>query len=663
MSKAAQKHRELVAEIRKLDRAYYEEAQPLVSDQEYDRLYRELLDLEAAHPELSTADSPSQRVGGAPLPHFTAVAHALPMQSLDNTYSATELEAFVDRIQKELPEEKLDFVIEPKIDGLAVSIRYEKGKFVQGLTRGDGQKGDDITANLRTIRTLPLEIKNHAPVLEIRGEVYYPSAAFEKLNRQREAAGEATFANPRNAAAGTLKQLDSRLVAKRPLAIVLYGPGELQGVKCATQEEWLKLIKDAGLPVPEKFWIAATKAKLLSAVEELNTARKKFPYATDGAVVKLNEWRLRNALGATSKAPRWAIAYKYSAEKAVTTLEDVTFQVGRTGVITPVAELKPVLLAGTTVKRATLHNFEEITRKDIRIGDHVTVEKAGEVIPAVLGAVLAARTDKVKAIEPPKKCPACKTELGWDGIFLRCPNPSCPAQTQRRIQHFAQRGAMDIEGMGESLVEQLVEAKLTKDPADLYDLTLAQLSGLERMAEKSAQNVLDGIEASKTADLWRLIFGIGILHVGAGAARALANHFGSLAAIEKASEEDLFAVRDIGEVVAKSIVTWFGRKENQELLDRLRKAGVNTKALQSAAPTAAAPKIAGKTFVLTGTLEKPRDEVKEWIIARGGKVSGSVSKKTDFVVAGENAGSKLDDAQHLNITILNERQLAGLAEG
>jgi DNA ligase (NAD+) len=661
MSQAARKHRELIEQIRKLDQAYYAEAQPLVSDEAYDRLYRELLDLEAAHPELPTADSPSRRVGGAPLPHFTSVAHAIPMQSLDNTYSATELEAFVDRIQKELPNEKLGFVIEPKIDGVAVSVRYEKGRFVQGLTRGDGQRGDDITANLRTIKQLPLEIKNHAPVLEVRGEVYYPRAAFDKLNRQREAAGEATFANPRNAAAGTLKQLDSRLVAKRPLAIVLYGPGELRGVECATQVEWLHLIKKAGLPVPEKFWTAETKAKLLAAVEELDLARKNFSYATDGAVVKLDEWRLRNALGATSKAPRWAIAYKYSAEKAVTTLEGVTFQVGRTGVITPVAELKPVLLAGTTVARATLHNFEEIKRKDIRLGDHVTVEKAGEVIPAVLGAVIEARTGREKAIAPPRECPACKTELGWDGIFLRCPNPSCPAQTQRRIQHFAQRGAMDIDGMGESLVEQLVEAKLAKDPADLYQLTLEQLSELERMAEKSARNVLDGIESSKKADLWRLIFGLGILHVGAGAARALAGHFGTLEEIEKAGVEELCQVRDIGEVVAKSIVTWFAQEENRKLLRRLREAGVNTQAHQTVARTGST-RLAGKTFVLTGTLSEPRENIKERIIAAGGKVSSSVSKKTDYVVAGENAGSKLDDAQRLGVKILNERQLAELAE-
>jgi DNA ligase (NAD+) len=661
-SKATKRHKELADKIRQLDRAYYQEAQPLVSDQEYDRLYHELLALELAFPILRTSDSPSQRVGGEPLAHFQSVAHALPMQSLDNTYSAEDLEGFVDRIQKSLEGERLGFVIEPKIDGVAVSIRYEHGKFVQGLTRGDGQKGDDISANLRTIKNFPLEIKSKAEVLEVRGEVYYPSAAFEKLNRQREAAGEATFANPRNAAAGTLKQLDSRLVAKRPLAIVLYGPGELRGVTCATQRDWLELIAKAGLPVPEWHHYCETKADLLKAIETLDTARRKFAYATDGAVVKLDSWRLRGSLGATSKAPRWAIAYKYSAEKAVTTLEDVTFQVGRTGTITPVAELKPVLLAGTTVKRATLHNFEEIKRKDIRIGDHVTIEKAGEIIPAVLGAVTDVRTGKEKEIVPPEKCPVCETVLGFEGIFLRCPNPSCPAQTQRRIHHFAQRGAMDIDGMGESLVEQLVNASLAKDPADLYQLTLEQLSGLERMAEKSAQNVLEGIAASKKADLWRLIFGLGILHVGAGSARALASHFGSLDALEKASEKELCDVRDVGPVVAGSLVAWFGREENRELLRRLRDAGINTTAQQVTARVTGTP-VEGQTFVITGTLSKPRDEFKERIIALGGKVSGSVSKKTNYLLAGENAGSKLDDAQRLGVTVLTEEQFEELAKG
>jgi DNA ligase (NAD+) len=658
----SKRHRALTAEIRRLDEAYYQKDAPLVSDQEYDRLYRELLDLETAHPELRTAESPSQRVGGEPLPHFTTVAHAVPMQSLDNTYSATELEHFYDRVQKALEGQELSFVIEPKIDGLAVSLRYEHGKLVQGLTRGDGRKGDDITANLRTIRTLPLEIACDAEVLEVRGEVYYPSAAFAKLNRQREAAGEALFANPRNAAAGTLKQLDSRLVAKRPLAIVLYGPGELRGVDCATQSDFLKLVKKLGLPAPEKTWFGRTKADLLDAVEKMDATRRGFAYATDGAVIKLDSWRLRAALGATSKAPRWAIAYKYSAEKAVTTLEGVSFQVGRTGAITPVAELAPVLLAGTTVKRATLHNFEEIKRKDIRIGDHVTVEKAGEVIPAVLGVVLDARTAAVKEIKPPHECPACQHALVWDGIFLRCPNKACPAQTQRKLQHFAQRGAMDIDSMGESLVEQLVAANLVRDPTDFYHLTLEQLSGLERMAEKSAQNVLAGIEASKQQDLWRLIFGLGILHVGAGSARALAGHFGSLDRIARAGAEELQSVRDVGDVVAESVVTWFGAEENRRLVERLRAAGVNLTSQQQAAATGGAD-FTGKIFVLTGTLTEPRDVVADRIRAAGGKVASSVSKKTSYVIAGEHAGSKLEDAQRLGVAVLSEADFAKLAQG
>ena len=660
-SSAAQRHRELVAHIRELDRAYYTEAAPLVSDLEYDGLYRELLDLEQAHPNLKTADSPSQRVGGAPLPHFNSKAHALPMQSLDNTYSAAELEAFVDRLQRNLEGEKLGFVIEPKIDGVAVSVRYEKGRLVQGLTRGDGQTGDDITANLRTIRTLPLEIKLKAEVVEVRGEVYYPRAAFDNLNRQRETAGEALFANPRNAAAGTLKQLDSSLVARRPLAIVLYGPGELRGLACASQREWLKLIAQAGLPTPEKTWFCVSKRELLEAVEELDLRRRNFSYATDGAVVKLDNWKLRAALGSTSKAPRWAIAYKYSAEKAVTLLENVTFQVGRTGAITPVAELKPVLLAGTTVARATLHNFEEIKRKDIRLGDHVNIEKAGEIIPAVLGAVLEARTGQEREIIPPENCPACATDLVWDGIFLRCPNASCPAQTQRRLQHFAQRGAMDIEGMGESLIEQLVASKSVEDPGDIYRLTLEDLAGLDRMAEKSARNVLEGLEASKKADLWRLIFGLGILHVGAGAARALARHFGSLDRLADASADELRSIHDIGDVMAQSVVDWFATEDNRNLLRRLREAGLNFTAQKSAIP-AGGTQLAGKTFVITGTLSEPREEIAERIRAAGGKVSTSVSKKTDYLIAGENAGSKLETAQRLKVPVLDESEFAKLAE-
>jgi DNA ligase (NAD+) len=659
-SKAAREHGRLVRRIRELDRAYYEEAAPLVSDQEYDALYRELLDLEKEHPELVTADSPSQRVGDAPLAHFTSVAHAQPMQSLDNTYSAEELVAFYERIQRQLEGEKLVFVVEPKIDGVAVSVRYEHGRMVQGLTRGDGERGDDITVNLRTIRSLPLTIDTKVEVVEVRGEVYYPRHAFENLNRQRETAGEPTFANPRNAAAGTLKQLDSRLVAKRPLAIVLYGPGELRGLDCGSQQEWLHWIKKAGLPAPPWSQVAHTAADLLAAVEALDAARHDLEFATDGAVIKLDAWRLRQALGSTSKAPRWAIAYKYSAEKAVTTLEGVTFQVGRTGTITPVAELRPVPLAGSTVARATLHNFEEIKRKDIRLGDQVTVEKAGEVIPAVLGAVISARTGKEKAIEPPETCPDCGTRTVWDGLFLRCPNPACGGQKQRRLQHFAQRGAMDIEGMGESLVEQLVMAGLVNDPADLYTLTEEQLAGLERMAEKSARNVMAGIEASRRRELWRLLFGLGILHVGAGGARALADHFGSLEKLAAATPEELQQVDDVGEVMAASVAAWFADPHHQRLLERLHAGGVRPVAPERVEPARAV--LAGKTLVLTGTLTVPRDEMAAQIRRLGGKVASSVSKKTSYVIAGENAGSKLEDAKRLGVEILDEEAWRKLAQ-
>ena len=422
-------------------------------------------------------------------------------------------------------------------------------------------------------------------------------------------------------------------------------------------------MKKLGLPAPEKTWFCRDKASLLKAIEELDTERRGFSYATDGAVVKLDSWRLRAALGATSKAPALGPSPINTAQrKAVTTVEDVSFQVGRTGVITPVAELKPVLLAGTVVKRATLHNFEEIKRKDIHLGDHVTVEKAGEVIPAVLGVVLEARTKAVKEIEPPAKCPACEDKLVWDGIFLRCPNRACPAQTQRKLGHFAARGAMDLDSMGESLIEQLVEADLVTDPADFYSLTLEQLSGLERMAEKSAQNVLAGIEASKKQDLWRLIFGLGILHVGAGGARALASHFHTLDNIAAAGAEQLQEVRDVGDIMAESIVTWFGSEENQELIERLRQAGLNFDAQQVAAP-AGTVSLEGQIFVLTGTLSEPRDVIADRIRAAGGKVASSVSKKTGYVVAGEHAGSKLEDAQRLGVKVLDEAGLAKLMAG
>jgi DNA ligase (NAD+) len=659
-SEAVKLHNELLKKIRKWDEEYYQKAQPTVTDREYDERLAELIELEKQFPDLATPDSPSQRVGGAPLEGFEQVAHAVPMQSLDNTYSSGELEAFVDRVLKGLPSNaNADFTVEPKVDGVAVSLRYENGKFVRGCTRGDGVTGDDITANLRTIRALPLQLPRPIPVLEVRGEVYFPKAGFARLNAQQQAAGLPLFANPRNTAAGTLRQLDSKLVAKRALSIVLYGAGEMEGVECADQMTFFKLLKELGFPIPEKVWLCRDKAQLTRAIEELETLRSRFAYDTDGAVVKLNSWPLRERLGSTAKAPRWAIAYKYAAAQAVTRLRDVTFQVGRTGVITPVAELEPVLLAGSTISRATLHNFDEIKRKDIRIGDSVVIEKAGEVIPAVVEVVTRERTGREKKIEPPQECPACGKKPQWEGIFLRCSNPHCAAQRRKRIQHFAHRGAMDIEGLGEALVEQLVDKELVEDIADIYDLKLEQLLELERMGEKSAANLLEAIQKSKQQDLWRLIFGLGILHIGEGAARELARHFGSIDKLAKATQEELEEIPEIGEVMARSLIEYFADETNVKRLERLRRAGLNFKAPEK--KTVAVSAITGKTFVITGSLSRPRDEIADFIREHGGKVAGSVSKKTDYLVVGEDAGSKLEQAKKLGVAILSENDLVGLA--
>ncbi|MDE1170976.1 MAG: NAD-dependent DNA ligase LigA [Verrucomicrobium sp.] len=661
------RHHTLAARIRELDRAYYLEAAPLVPDQEYDALYRELLDLEAAHPELATPDSPSQRVGGAPLPEFASVRHALPMLSLDNTYSEEEVRTFVERVGKNLREIPHTFTVEPKIDGVAVSLRYEKGRFVQGATRGDGQTGDDITANLRTLRNLPLSLegKGLPEILEVRGEVYFPTAAFAALNRQREAAGEPLFANPRNAAAGSLKQLDPRVVAKRGLAIVLYGPGHCEGLECASQVEWMEKLKSWHLPIPGWHPQCADAEALVAAIGELDRLRResRFPYELDGAVIKLNEWPLRERLGLTSKAPRWAMAYKYGAERARTRLNAVTFQVGRTGTITPVAELEPVPLAGSTVARATLHNFDEVERKQIRIGDAVWIEKAGEVIPAVVEVDLAARTGAERKIEPPAECPGCAAPLSWDGIFLRCVNPACPAQLKRRLLHFAQRSAMDIERVGEVLGGQLIDRGLVRDPADLYALTLDQLLTLERMAEKSAQNVLDGIEASRRRPLGRFLFALGILHVGVTAGQELAAHFGSLDALAAAEKEEIEAVPNVGAIMAESIHAWFRDEGNRELLRRFAERGVDPQPPEK--PAAGGP-LEGKTFVITGTLSASRESFVEKIRAAGGKVASSVSKLTDYVLSGESGAakpsSKLTQAKKHGVAVIGEEEFQQLLQ-
>ena len=676
LNEARARHAQLADQIRKHDHAYYVLAQPTVSDQEYDRLYHELLDLEAKFPELVTPDSPSQRVSGKPLKEFKPVQHLVPMTSLDNTYSQEELGEFVNRVKRLLPGEKLDWLVEPKIDGVAINLRYDDGIFTCGATRGDGTTGDDITPNLKTIRSIPIRLhasggfKRPPGLVEIRGEVYLTKKGFAKLNAEREAAGEETFANPRNAAAGSLKQLDPKLVAKRPLDIVLYGVGKVEAASAApeTQAELLAWIKSLGFKTPENTWHCRSVEELVAAIEALDQLRRKLPYETDGAVIKLNSFEQRERVGFTSKAPRWAIAYKYAPEQAQTLLKAITVQVGRTGALTPVAELEPVFLAGSTISRATLHNQDYISQKDIRVGDTVTIEKAGEVIPAVVDVVTAKRRGGAVPFHFPQTCPECGSKVsrapgladGDEGVVWRCVNPDCPAQVRGRLEHWCSRGAMDIEGGGEVLVRQLVASGLARDVADLYSLTLDEVAGLERMGEKSAQNFLAGVAASRTRDMWRVLYGLGILHVGAGVAKALGRGFPGLEDVFAAGTDQLMHCEDIGEVIANSIVQWHGEPRNRKLLERLKKTEVNfTSALYQ--PQAKAGPLAGKTFVLTGTLPHlKREEAGAKIEAAGGKVSGSVSKKTDYVVAGQEAGSKLDKAQKLGVKIIDEAELLRL---
>jgi len=672
---AKKRHIDLAEEIRSHDRAYYVEARPVISDQEYDRLYRELVDLETEFPDLRTPDSPTQRVGGAPLTGFQQVQHLRPMMSLDNTYSQEEVRQFIARAQKLLPNEELAWTVEPKIDGVAVNLRYERGVFTVGATRGDGTFGDDITVNLKTIRSIPLKL--HSPksaslpsVLEVRGEVYLQLPGFKKLNEERVANEEEPFANPRNAAAGSLKQLDPKLVSKRPLDMIIYNAGHIEGADVPeTQVAFIDWLKVLGFKTPDKMWLCRSEDEVLNAIEELDKLRRKFEYETDGAVIKLNAIALREKLGATAKAPRWAFAYKYAAEQAETKLKAITIQVGRTGALTPVAELEPVHLAGTVVKRATLHNEDDMRRKDIRLGDTVIIEKAGEIIPAVVQVVTAKRTGDEKEFYFPKTCPECGSKVSRGKadetsveaqVVWRCPNPDCPAQVRGRVEHWCARGAMDIEGGGEALVAQLVQRGLVRDVAELYQLTEGDLLQLERMGEKSARNFLEAIEASKSRDLWRLLFGLGILHVGAGVAKALARNFKTLDDLARASFDQLNAVEDIGDVIARSVAQWFKDSHNRKLIERLRDAGLNFKSslYQQSAATGA---FAGKTFVLTGTLPTmTREEATAKIESLGGKVSSSVSKKTDYVLAGEDTGSKLEKAQKLGVRIIDEKAFVKL---
>lgn len=630
---------------------------PEISDKQFDELLRDLQDIEKLFPDLVTEDSPTQRVGGAPIEGFKQIRHTVPMMSLDNTYSEEELTAFFARLQKGLGREKIDCIIEPKVDGVAISIRYENGVFKHGVTRGDGQTGDDVTHNLKTIKRLPLRLPKDGPqTFEVRGEVFMTRANFDKLNKEREEAGEALFANPRNTTAGTLKQLDPRMVEKRPLDIVFYGLADAGGIELQSLQDVHALLKKAGLRGADHLWHADSAEGLLTAIRELDEKRKSLPYETDGAVIKVNSFADQRELGFTSKAPRWAIAYKYQAEQAETKILAVDIQVGRTGALTPVARLEPVFVSGSTVGNATLHNYEEIERKDIRVGDTVIIEKAGEIIPAVVSVKKELRQGTETAVPVPTHCPICGTAVRKDEeqVVIRCPNPHCPEVVKRRMEHFVSRGAMDIAGLGESVVAQLVDLKLVQDVADIYGLNELLLARLERVGTKSIDNYLKAIEASKQQDPWRLVFGLGILHVGAGGARKLLEHFGGIDAIANATVEELTQCPDMGAIVAPSIHAWFHDEENLKLLGRLREAGLN---FVQKAVEAASDKLNGTTWVITGTLSQDRETIADVIRANGGKVSGSVSGKTTYLLAGEDAGSKLEKAKKLGVKTLTEAEL------
>jgi DNA ligase (NAD+) len=659
---AAERASLLRTEIERHNALYYQHAAPEITDKEFDALLRELQDIEKAHPELITPDSPTQRVGGAPLEGFSQIAHTVPMMSLDNTYSEEELREFYVRLQKGLNKESILCTVEPKVDGVAVSVRYENGVLKHAVTRGDGRVGDDITQNLKTIRSLPLRLPKIVPqTFEVRGEVYMDRAGFDTLNREREEAGEPLYANPRNTTAGSLKQLDPKEVAKRPLSVLFYGLGDAGDAALSSQTDIMKLLADCGLPrAKEDFiWRCESADELISAIREMDVKRKTLPYETDGAVIKVDSFKEQQDLGSTSKAPRWAIAYKYAAEQAETKLLAVDIQVGRTGALTPVARLEPVFLSGSTVSNATLHNFEEIERKDIRVGDFVIIEKAGEIIPAVVSVSKDKRTGAEVVVPVPTQCPVCGSGVVKDKgqVAIRCSNPDCSEQVKRRLEHFTARGAMDIRGLGEQMVAQLVDAKLADDPADFYDLNELMLAKLERQGAKSIDNLLKGIQESKQQPPWRLVFGLGILHVGASSARSVMDHFGSIDDLAKAEIVDLLKVQDIGDIVAQSIHAWFRDERNVRLLNRLRSAGLlfsNPKIEQ------ASDKLVGTTWVITGTLSQGREEIADIIRANGGKVSSSVSAKTSYLLAGEEAGSKLEKATKLKVKVLSEAEFRAM---
>ncbi|UCH49534.1 MAG: NAD-dependent DNA ligase LigA [Betaproteobacteria bacterium] len=663
VSKRAEQLRE---QINQANYAYYALDAPQISDAEYDRLFRELQQLESDYPALVTDDSPTQRVGSAPLSGFETVQHATPMLSLNNAFDEEEIIAFDRRIKEALGEsDEIEYAVEPKFDGLAVSLSYDSGALVLGATRGDGYAGEDVTTNLRTIRAIPLRLPKGAPnTLEVRGEVLMLRRDFEKLNEEQAARGEKVFANPRNAAAGSLRQLDSRITATRHLAFFAYGIGTASGGRVPedAHSRQLDYLQSMLFPVANQRDVVHGVDGLLEYYQGIGEQRSSLPYDIDGVVYKLNSLRAQRELGFVSRAPRFALAHKFPAQEEITEVLDIDVQVGRTGALTPVARLAPVRVGGVTVTNATLHNEDEVRRKDVRIGDYVIVRRAGDVIPEVVAVVIERRPKKTRKFVMPTKCPVCRSaveRLEGEAVARCTAGLYCPAQRKQALWHFASRRAMDIEGLGEKLIDQLVENEMVENPADLYELTAEKLAGLDRMADKSAANVVAAISASKKTSLERFIYALGIRNVGEQTAKDLAAHFGELEALMQVDEETLQGVSDIGPVVAGSVHGFFAEPHNRKVIKRLVANGVHWDKVKKTAVRSSA--LAGKIFVLTGTLPNmTRDEAKQRIESLGGKVSGSVSKKTDYVVAGDKPGSKLDKAQQLGVAVLDEPALLEL---
>ncbi|MBI5184157.1 MAG: NAD-dependent DNA ligase LigA [Nitrospinae bacterium] len=660
MQKIQQQILELRKKLHYHNRRYYVDDAPEISDYEYDQLYKELQALEAGHPELITPDSPTQRVGDKPAGQFLTVPHAKPMLSLENTYSEGELRDFEARIKKLLPGEDLEYVVELKIDGVGISVVYENGLMARGVTRGDGFSGEEITQNIRAIRSIPLSVDSADPAagaFEVRGEVYIHRKEFERINLEREENGEAAFANPRNAAAGSLRLLDSRVTASRNLRAFFYYADFPPEAGITTQDQALAKLDALGFKTNPNRARCRDMEEVLAFIRHWEGKRDGLDYDVDGMVVKVNRLDLRERLGSTSKSPRWAVAFKYPAQQAATRIKDIVVQVGRTGTLTPVAELEPVFLSGSTISRATLHNEEEVARKDIRVGDHVFIEKGGEIIPKVIKVILEKRTGEELLFQFPAECPECgaSTYKPEGEVARRCSNSACPAQLKERLRHFASRAAMDIDHLGPSIIDKLVDAGMVRDAADLYSLDYQRVASFDLMGEKSARNLGEAMEKSKGAGLKRLIFSLGIRFVGARAAEILSEHFDSMDKLAEAREEDLESIHEIGPKIARSVVLFFRQEENLKVISKLKEAGIRMEAVKQ--ERGQLP-LKGKQFVLTGTLSSmTRNEAKEKLARLGGRVMSSVTAKTDFLVCGEEPGSKLKKARELNVRALEEKEL------